>query len=71
MRGHHENREKEELGKRRDCSSRCFLEFVVLLLGSVVLVDHRRGHRVARGFGHGASFQYPIARELDRLLLAG
>jgi hypothetical protein len=31
-----------------------------------------RGHRVARGFGHGGqdSFRFPGARE-DRLLLAG
>jgi hypothetical protein len=53
MGGHHENREKEELGKRGDCSSGCFLEFLVLLLGSAILVNHRRGHRVAVGFGHG------------------
>jgi hypothetical protein len=73
MGGNHENRGKEELGKRGDCSSGCFLEFLVLLLGSAVLVNHRRGHRVAWGFGHEGqnSFQYPIARELDRLLLAG
>jgi hypothetical protein len=71
--GHHENREKEELGKRGDCSSGCFLEFLVLLLGFAVLVNHRKGHRVAGDFGEGSqdSFQYPIARELDRLLLAG
>jgi hypothetical protein len=36
-------------------------------------VNHCRGHRVAGGFGHGGqdSFQYPGAREPDRLLLAG
>jgi hypothetical protein len=36
-------------------------------------VNHRRGHRVAGGFGHGGqdSLWYPGARELDRLLLAG
>jgi hypothetical protein len=34
---------------------------------------HCRGHRVARGFGHGGqdSFRFPGAREPDRLLLAG
>ena len=34
---------------------------------------HCRGHRVARGFGHGGqdSFRFPGAREMDRLLLAG
>jgi hypothetical protein len=42
-----------------------------LVLG--VLVNHCRGHRVAGGFGHGGqdSFQFPGAREPDRLLLAG
>jgi hypothetical protein len=36
-------------------------------------VNHCRGHRVAGGFGHGGqdSFQFPGAREPDRLLLAG
>jgi hypothetical protein len=73
MGGHHENTENEELGKTRDCNSSCFLEFLVLLLGSTILVNHPRGHRVVGGFGHRGqdSFQYPIARELDRLLLAG
>jgi hypothetical protein len=49
------------------------LDFLVLLLGSAVLVNHRRGHRVAGGFGHGGqdSFRFPGAREPDRLLLAG
>jgi hypothetical protein len=64
---------RKNYGKRGDCSSGCFLDFLVLLLGSAVLVNHRRGHRVAGGFGHGGqdSFRYPGARELDRLLLAG
>jgi hypothetical protein len=36
-------------------------------------VNHCRGHWVAGGFGHGGqdSFQFPGAREPDRLLLAG
>jgi hypothetical protein len=36
-------------------------------------VNHCRGHRVARGFGHGGqdSFRFPGARESDRLVLAG
>jgi hypothetical protein len=60
MGGHHENREKEELGKRGDCSSGCFLEFLVLLLGSAVLVNHRRGHRVAGVLGTGARIPFSI-----------
>jgi hypothetical protein len=69
--GYYENRGKEELGERRDYSSG--LDFLVLLLGSAVLGNHCRGHRVAGGFGHGGqdSFRFPGARELDRLLLAG
>ena len=37
------------------------------------LVNHCRGHWVVGGCGHGGqdSFQFPGARELDRLLLAG
>jgi hypothetical protein len=36
-------------------------------------VNHFKGHRVAGGFGHGGQdfFQYPGAREPNRLLLAG
>jgi hypothetical protein len=36
-------------------------------------VNHCRGHRVARGFGHEGqdSLRYPGARDLNRLLLAG
>jgi hypothetical protein len=36
-------------------------------------VNHCRGHRVARGFGHGGqdSLQYPGAKEPNRLLLTG
>jgi hypothetical protein len=47
--------------------------FQVLLLGSVVLGNHFRGHQIAGGFGHGGqdSFQFPGAREPDRLLLDG
>ena len=43
------------------------------LIFGVFFVNHCRGHRVARGFGHGGQdfLQYPRAREPDRLLLAG
>jgi hypothetical protein len=56
---------------RGDCSSG--LDFLVLLLGSAVLGNHCRGHRVAGGFGHGGqdSFRFPGARESYRILLAG
>jgi hypothetical protein len=50
-----------------------FLDFLVLWWSSAVFEYHCRGHRVARGFGHGGqdSFRFPGAREPDRLLLAG
>ena len=50
-----------------------FLDFLVLWWSSTVFEYHCRGHRVARGFGHGGqdSFRFPGAREPDRLLLAG
>jgi hypothetical protein len=49
------------------------LDFLILWESSAVFEYHCRGHRVARGFGHVGqdSFQFPGARELDRLLLAG
>jgi hypothetical protein len=50
----------------------CFF-FLVLWESSADCEYHCRGHRVARGFGHGGqdSFRFPGAREPDRLLLAG
>jgi hypothetical protein len=49
------------------------LVFLVLWESSADCEYHCRGHRVARGFGHGGqdSFRFPGAREPDRLLLAG
>jgi hypothetical protein len=49
----------------------------IFLVGGVWIwgfwVNHCRGHRVVGGFGHGGQdlFQYPRAREPDRLLLTG
>jgi hypothetical protein len=47
--------------------------FLVLELGSRVLVNHCRRHQVAGGFQLKGqdSFRYPGAREPDKLLLAG
>ena len=49
------------------------LVFVVLWLSSTVFEYHCKGHRFARGFGHGGqdSFWFPGAREPDKMLLDG